>query len=535
MEQLEMSIKQRPVYEKQREDRIARLHKDLRVARNDTVRFDTYQKLLDEYKYYNSDSALNYARRRVELADRLGEPNFQVHSRLDEAEVLIIAGMYSEARDILSGIRREEVPDYLVPFHNHVMRSLYARMSEYALRPQDRDRYTALADSCQRVFMATVDTASLIYAIVTADNLNTHGKYRESVDELEGYLKDHKCSIHDYAMSACTLAFAYRGLGDRKKEKEYFIRSATSDMQSAVMDHMSLAELAMILYQEGDVERAHRFLQIAFDDAKRNNSTQRLLQITRVLPQINEVYVNTLQSKHRTQVWATVAISLLVVVLLGIMLLLRRQMRKTNAAKQEIQKANDAMHELNDALHKANDALNETNRDLVRANRQIADNAIIKEEYIARYMDMCSVNMEKTDANRKRWLKLLNARKFEELSLELKATSPMEDELRSFYESFDASFLTLFPTFVEDLNNLLTDDGRIVPKKEGQLNTELRVFALIRLGITDSVKIAQFLRYSLSTIYNYRTKVRNKARGERDRLEDEIMKIGRPKAPGDLR
>ena len=154
---------------------------------------------------------------------------------------------------------------------------------------------------------------------------------------------------------------------------------------------------------------------------------------------------------------------------------------------------------------------------------------MIKEEYIAQYMDQCSLYIEKFDAYRKNLNKLISLGKTEELKKTLKSTDMLDDELKLFYRNFDTTFLKLFPTFVADFNRLLTPDGQIILKKEGQLNTELRVFALIRLGITDSVKIAQFLRYSVTTIYNYRVKTRNKAVGNRKELEDKVMEIGRPK------
>ncbi len=142
-------------------------------------------------------------------------------------------------------------------------------------------------------------------------------------------------------------------------------------------------------------------------------------------------------------------------------------------------------------------------------------------------MDQCSLYIEKIDAYRKSLNKLLSAGKIDDLKKVLKSTDLMDDELKAFYRNFDATFLKLFPTFVTDFNKLLISEGQIVLKKEGQLNTELRVFALIRLGITDSVKIAQFLRYSVTTIYNYRTKTRNKALGNRNELEKRVMEIGR--------
>ena len=163
----------------------------------------------------------------------------------------------------------------------------------------------------------------------------------------------------------------------------------------------------------------------------------------------------------------------------------------------------------------------------MEAYNDIAEISELKEVYIGRYMDQCLVYIEKIDSFRKNIVKLVNSGKVNELKTMLKSSSAVDNELKSFYDQFDKTFLNLFPTFVEDFNNLLLPEEAIIPKKEGTLNTELRIYALIRLGITDSDKIANFLRYSLTTIYNYRTKVRNKARGDRNMLDADVMKIGR--------
>ena len=163
---------------------------------------------------------------------------------------------------------------------------------------------------------------------------------------------------------------------------------------------------------------------------------------------------------------------------------------------------------------------------LRQANNSIEEHSRLKEAYIAQYMEQSSDYIDKMDRYRMALRNLVSSGKITELTKELKSTTFLDTELKSFYQRFDETFLRMFPTFVEDFNKLLLPGQEIIPKKPKQLNTELRIFALIRLGITDSTKISGFLRYSLSTIYNYRTKVRNKAAGNRDGLEEELMKIG---------
>ena len=233
------------------------------------------------------------------------------------------------------------------------------------------------------------------------------------------------------------------------------------------------------------------------------------------------MYLDVIQRQKRNLRWSLIIISILSAILLGAVFYVLKQMKRTAAAKKDVEHANEMLQQLNNELKASNAALQ-------AANQSIAENSRIKEEYIARYMDQCSLYIEKLDSYRKQLGKLIIAGKTRQLNDTLKSTAFLDEELKAFYDNFDNTFLNLFPTFVADFNALLRPEEEIVPKKPGHLTTELRIFALIRLGIGDSVKIAQFLRYSVTTIYNYRTKARNKAVGNRDKLEEEVMKIGLP-------
>lgn len=213
-----------------------------------------------------------------------------------------------------------------------------------------------------------------------------------------------------------------------------------------------------------------------------------------------------------------ISISLLSVFLLVAIFFVYRQMKKVAIARREVVAANARLQELNEELHQSNEQLKEMNH-------MLSETSYIKEEYIGRYMDQCSAYLEKMDLYRRSLNKIAASGKVDELYKAIKSSQFIENELKEFYSNFDNTFLQLFPHFVEDFNALLTEP--LQPKPGELLNTELRIFALIRLGITDSTKIAQFLRYSVTTIYNYRTRIRNKALGERDNFENKVGKIGK--------
>lgn len=322
------------------------------------------------------------------------------------------------------------------------------------------------------------------------------------------------------AICAYTLSESYRLKGDREKEKELLVLSAIADMKTAVREYVSLRKLAVLLYQEGDIERAYAFVKICMDDAEACNARLRKLEILEIFPIINAAYEQKTENQQTRMKWALASISILSVSLLFAIFYVYKQMKKVAATRREVIEANKRLKELNEELHSSNEQLKV-------ANHSIAENSYLKEEYIGRYMDQCSVYLEKMEKYRRSLGKIAATGNVEELYKSIKSSKFIDGELQEFYANFDNTFLQLFPTFVEDFNALLAQEGQIALKPNKRMNAELRIFALIRLGITDSVKIAQFLRYSVTTIYNYRTKMRNRAAGDRDLLEQEVMKIGR--------
>ena len=323
---------------------------------------------------------------------------------------------------------------------------------------------------------------------------------------------------HSKAMITYTLSEAYRLEGDKKGQKHFLALSAIADLKSAVKEYVSLRKLASLVYEDGDIDRAYNYLKCSLEDATLCNARLRTLEISQVFPIIDQAYQLKTKRQQQEMKISLICISLLSVFLLVAIFFVYKQMKKVAAARREVIDTNTLLQELNGELHDSNSQLKEMNHTLSEAN-------YIKEEYIGRYMDQCSTYLDKMDLYRRSLNKIAATGRVEELYKAIKSSQFLEEELKEFYANFDMTFLQLFPNFVEEFNALLVEPMQ--PKQGELLNTELRIFALIRLGITDSTKIAQFLRYSVTTIYNYRTRVRNKALGERDEFEAKVMKIGK--------
>ncbi len=519
---LDQAIKERPIYMEQKELKLVELKRQLHRQIPDEERFAILGTLLDEYRSFNTDSALHMAEEREQIAIRLGNREYIDNARMNKADVLGMTGMYKEVMDLMRNIHIDRLPVDIHPYYYHIYRTVYGLMTDYAVTAYEKKLYTELTDKYRDSLLLVNKDNLLIHTLIQSDQYNVRNEYDKAIRLLTDYLALQKDYEHDVAICAYTLSESYRLKGDKEKEKEYLIVSAMADMKTAVREYISLRKLAVLLYQEGDIERAYSYVKICMEDAAACNARLRKLEILEIFPIINDAYQQKTEKQQEQMKWALVSISLLSLFLLLAIFYVYKQMKKVAAARREVIDANKRLKELNDELHLSNAQLKE-------ANHSIAENSYLKEEYIGRYMDQCSVYLEKMDNYRRSLGKIAATGNVEELYKNIKSSKFIEGELKEFYTNFDNTFLQLFPTFVEDFNALLADDEQISLKAGERMNTELRIFALIRLGITDSVKIAQFLRYSVTTIYNYRTKVRNKAAGDRDLLEQEVMTIGKSK------
>lgn len=511
-------IKNRQSYGIEKENRITDLKRLLAGATSDEQRYGFCGRLFDEYRSYNLDSSYVYAQRKQELALRLNKQDYLDDATMNMVEFMGTTGMYKEALELLAEIDKKTLPDYLYSYYYHLYRTIYGLMSDYAVTDKKKEEYYQKTDLYRDSLLQINASDTLGHVLVMADKCTVHAQYDRAITLLMDYYQKPSLDDHAKALITYTLSEAYRLKGDKQGQKHYLALSAIADLKSAVKEYVSLRKLASLVYEEGDIDRAYNYLKCSLEDATLCNARLRTLEISQVFPIIDRAYQLKTERQQRELKISLICISLLSIFLLAAIFFVYKQMKKVAAARREVLNTNTLLQELNEELHDSNLQLKDMNHTLSETN-------YIKEEYIGRYMDQCSTYLDKMDMYRRSLNKIAAAGKVEELYKAIKSSQFLEDELKEFYSNFDMTFLQLFPNFVEDFNALITEPMQ--PKPGELLNTELRIFALIRLGITDSTKIAQFLRYSVTTIYNYRTRVRNKALGERDEFESKVMKIGK--------
>ncbi|MBB3188137.1 DUF6377 domain-containing protein [Microbacter margulisiae] len=515
---LDQTIDNHAIYDQQKEAKLHHLKELLKMAPSDELRYNLCGQLFDEYKTYISDSALNYARLKLQIAEKLQDQNKLNDARLNLASIMGTVGMYNEALDIVKSVNIRYSPD-LKAYYFYIYRTIYGYLADYAVSSQEKARYDYLTANYRDSLLITNPPQSSPYIMVRSDQLIVNHQYDQALKLLLPYFPTIANDNHNRAIIAYSISQAYRGKRERELEEQWLAISAIYDLRSDNKEYISLRSLAYLLYEDKEIDRAYKYIKRSLQDALFCNARLRTIEISQMIPIIDKAYQSEITARQRQLVLFLISISFLSLILLVVLFLLYRQMKKLNKARKDLSKANDRLNDLNHELFSTNEQLKEANTTLSEAN-------LIKEEYIGRYMDQCSAYIDKLDNYRRLLNKTATAGKMDDLLHAIKSKQFIEDELTEFYANFDTTFLQLFPSFVEEFNNLLVDNERITLKQGEHLNTELRIFALIRLGITDSVKISHFLRYSLSTIYNYRTKFRNKASGPRDEFEIKVMQIG---------
>lgn len=523
---LNQMIEQRPSYMQRKEEALETLRQSLRKlsAGNVEGRMNLYEALWQENRSYNTDSSLFYATALSQLAQQAGNEEQKQNALLHRATALMTIGMFKEADEIIKPLREGGVlPGQRSQFF-HLGRSLFGLMADYAVTAQEKAAYASLTDDFRDSLLTIYEAGSNMYRMIYADKLTAHGKYAEALRELLPFTPTGDGRFD--AGYHYTIAEAYYHMGRIEEARHYYTLAAISDMQSDTREYIALRKLAVILFQSGDIDRAYDYLTLCMADAKACNARLRILEILDTFPVVNEAYLEKKQQQQRVITGILIAISLLVVSLIFAIFSVLKQKKALQQAQTDLAHANSQLNEVNRTLV-------EYNQEMKRQNQLITETSYLKEAYITQYMDQCSSYLEKMESFRKRLRQLLSAGKTKEIQQALTSyNQEVETELAEFYDSFDTTFINLFPTFVEDFNALLREDEQVQLKPGQKLNTELRVFALIRLGITDSTKIAHFLRYSVTTIYNYRTRMRNRARGDRDELEKQVMEIGKKALKG---
>ncbi len=476
-------------------------------------KYTILDELYNEYYNYNIDSAIFYARTKLDIAFDAAEQDLVDDAILDIADRYVMSGMYLAAHDIISEISADRLDVLLVPRYYHIWHSLYTGLEDGCDDQVQKTEYRKLKQQYREQLFSLLGKDDISRLYVMADIYADEGRADELLDTLNAKFNE-DIPIHDKAV----LSYIYANISDSYGHDDdatlYFAKSAIFDLMTPVHEYKSLYELASKLYDAGDIKRAYRYISRSINDAITANALINIQSINRSLPIISRSYHTQMLHNRRQLSVLSGILGIMAVLLIGAVIVTLKEQRKARQAGKRTSEINEELKAINRKMEEYILLLKESNN--------------IKEIYIGRYIDLCSEYIGRMERYRSMLNRTARTEGFEAVRNALKSSEFIDKELNEFYEQFDATFLQLFPDFIKDLNALLQPDKRIELKtRDGIMTTELRIFALIRLGITDSVKIAEFLRRSVSTVYNYRVKMRNAALNSREDFEKQIMGIGK--------
>lgn len=516
-------------------ERIDRLKSTLSQTSNDTLRYDLLRKIVDEYIPYRLDSTLIYLNECISTADKVGNVSWRGECMSLMARNCSNTGMYDEARSLLSEIdttslTKRGMYEYLAA-NNH----LYGELSYYSNLPRMRDRYQQLASDYERKMDEVADKNEPGYMVRKEMNLLFANKLDQSLAFNDKWMKEVEKGSHPYALVTLYRYLEYQARKDTLEMQHWLLESALADVRNGVMDQGSMWELSNLLMAIGDDDRAFRYISFTSECSSRYGSrlrNWRAAPLLSRLSQINEDH-NT-ESRHRMMIFLGITLLLLLGLLAGFLYVLH-QRRRLRAISSDLHLSNERLSHVNEELKQTNERLTELNDQNIQANRELKslngelyEVSKVKDEYVGRFMRLCSIYLDKMENQRKRVNKMVKQKEYDKLYEMTKPAESQSKEMDELLELFDSAFLQLFPDFVSDFNALLRPEERIELSEPTKLNTSLRIFALIRLGIEDSGKIADFLHYSVNTIYNYRARIKNGAKEDRDNFEQHVKEIGMP-------
>jgi type II secretory pathway pseudopilin PulG len=505
LEELDRTVAQSGEYDAVKLQRVDSLRQLSRVAGLSVdERYRLNHLIFEEYEYMTCDSALHYLEICSGLAKKSGRSEDVICSRIDEAAVLSKAGLFNESLEILKSIDPATIPYTLLDEYYLTARDTYQYLQEFVEGTKYSDIYRTLTNQYNDSIIKYAPKGSYMEAIGRGDSYLYNGHFREAYDYLTAHLSAYATGDRSFSVISSMIAYAAHRMGNKEMAAKYYALSAISDVQGSVKENMAMRSLAEHLYETKDIGRANRYIQKSIEDANYYSARMRKSQSTRMLPLVDNAYKmleDEVKSKMRISI---IAISILAVLLLLAIIYIFRQLNAVRRSHRRVSEARDELSQLNEELQDANRKLKDTNTQLSEAN-------CIKEEYLGRFIHLTSKSIAMLETYQKTLYKLGKAHKMEQLYEKLSSTEIIDDTLEKFYTAFDHAFLNIFPDFVKRFNDLLTEENRITLRDSKSLNTELRVFALIRLGISDSSMIAEFLRCSISTIYTYRSKMKNRS------------------------
>ena len=512
--QLDAALAQRAHYVELKEKSLNEIKQGAKYVTSNEDKLKLYEQLANEYKAYEYDSAMTYINKGLILAQKSNNIFFNKRFQLSQTRLLITRGFYAEAKEILQKIEPKEEPrDYQFLYY-YTMYGLYNNWSTYCENNEFSKNYNLKKVEYLKkaIELSPKKDAFYYYLMGELYYFSNHPNNNKTIQYYKKALNMEKANSRLHAMTAFALSEVYQKANNLELMEHYLLVAAISDITSATKENVALQDIALFIYKHKtrSLNKAQEYINLSLEDAYTYKSRLRRIEISSKLQLITNAYTDDIKTTNRL---LNIALLVIILLLLGVgisSLFIRKKNRLLKQKKDEISATSDKMEKLNGQLHLINDELKDTNQK--------------RERLVKVYIDLCYKNIERNQKLRTLAVRKIKANQSKELLSLLSSSSSTEKENKEFLTEFDKAFLSLYPTFVNELNQQLTESAHILLKENGEMPPILRVCALLRLGITESSKIAGILSYSPQTVYNYRSILKNNAI-DKEHFEENVLKL----------
>lgn len=505
-----------PRHRAEKEERISHLRRDYQAARTDRDRFDRASLLFEEYRNFQHDSALNYAHRMEEIAQRPGTEGARLPmARIALATAYNSVGMFKEASDALAAIDATTLPAPILPDYYRLCETFYINLASYAGYGTERGMaYTAMHKDFNSRLLQSTPKGSYAYADAALTARENAGMAPEQRAKARMELvKRYNMSDHEKAVQYSKAGQAWRDAGDNDAATYCFAQSALYDIRSNTRETTAAKDLATLQYQAGRLNGAARYINLALEDAKGYNSRLRLVEINTILPQIE----NSRYGLVSARLWITVGVCALILVLLGwSSYLFFKLRRRTTLLEESHRRIATQAAELESRAH-----------ELTALNASLSETREIRDQFIVQTLMGNTDFLSHIEDRIAKALTKIRTRKYDDAAILLDNIDTKQERERA-YRYFDTAFLNLFPNFATEFNALFPEEHRYHISPADGMPMEVRIFALMRLGIDNATQAAKYLNLSVNTIYVYKTRVKSRSLLPKEEFEAAVAAIPKP-------
>ena len=512
--QLDAALAQRAHYIELKEKSLNDIKQGAKYVTSNEDKLKLYEQLANDYKAYEYDSAMTYVNKGLLLAQKSNNILFNKRFRLSQTRLLITRGFYAEAKEILQKIAPQEDSHNYQFLYYYTLYELYNNWAAYCENNEFSKNYNQkkMEYLKKAIELSPKKDAFYYYLMGELYYFSNHPNNNKTIQYYKKALNMEKTNSRLHAMTAFALSEVYQKANNLELMEHYLLVAAISDITSATKENVALQDIALFIYKHKtrSLNKAQEYINLSLEDAYAYNNRLRRIEISSKLQMITNAYTDDIKTTNRL---LNIALLVIILLLLGVgisSLFIRKKNRLLKQKKDEISATSDKMEKLNGQLHLINDELKDTNQK--------------RERLVKVYIDLCYKNIERNQKLRTLAVRKIKANQSKELLSLLSSSSSTEKENKEFLTEFDKAFLSLYPTFVNELNQQLTESAHIQLKENGEMPPILRVCALLRLGITESSKIAGILSYSPQTVYNYRSILKNNAI-DKEHFEENVLKL----------